>query len=67
MSKQQIIATAITLFEKKGYAETSVQDIVNALGATKGTFYYYFTSKNELLKRIHLEFIEELLIKQKKS
>jgi AcrR family transcriptional regulator len=56
--------TGIQLFYQNGFKSTSVQDIVELLGVTKGTFYYYFNSKEELLKDIHLEYIEELIEQQ---
>lgn len=40
---------AHALFVEKGYAATSVQDILDQSGISKGTFYNYFPSKNELL------------------
>jgi AcrR family transcriptional regulator len=55
---------SIQLFHSKGFSETSIQDIVNALGATKGTFYYYFASKEQLLMEIHSQYINELLAEQ---
>ncbi|MBU8905644.1 TetR/AcrR family transcriptional regulator [Desertibacillus haloalkaliphilus] len=63
--KEKIIEQSIRLFGQNGFTETSIQDIVNSLGVTKGTFYYYFTSKEELLMEIHLRFIEDILTKQK--
>ncbi|ASF38086.1 TetR family transcriptional regulator [Halobacillus halophilus] len=62
--KQKMIDVSIHLFDKKGFTETSIQEIVDELGVTKGTFYYYFTNKQELLTTIHLNFIEFLLKKQ---
>ena len=62
--KQKIINTGISLFERKGFAETSIQDIVHSLGVTKGTFYYYFSSKEELLLTIHLDYINGLIERQ---
>jgi len=62
--KERITEQSIRLFEKKGFSETSIQDIVDSLGVTKGTFYYYFSSKEELLMDIHSGYIDELLIKQ---
>lgn len=62
--KQKIVEESIKLFEIKGYSETSIQDIVDALGVTKGTFYYYFDSKEQLLMDIQLMYINELLAKQ---
>ncbi|HFK0551911.1 TPA: bile-regulated transcriptional regulator BrtA [Listeria monocytogenes] len=46
--KQRIINSAKEVFQKQGYLKTSVQDMVDAAGISKGTFYNYFTSKEEL-------------------
>lgn len=62
--KEKIIIESILLFEKKGFSETSIQDIVEALGVTKGTFYYYFSSKEQLLMDIHSGYIDDLLKRQ---
>lgn len=59
--KKKITENSIQLFEKKGFKETSIQDIVDSLDVTKGTFYYYFSSKEELLMDIHLQYIDEIL------
>lgn len=64
--KNKIMLQSIELFEKKGFKETSIQDIVDALGVTKGTFYYYFSSKQQLLMDIHLMYIQDLLNQQEK-
>ncbi|RSK27367.1 TetR/AcrR family transcriptional regulator [Bacillus sp. HMF5848] len=63
--KENIINESIILFEKKGFSQTSIQDIVEAIGVTKGTFYYYYSSKEELLMDIHLGYIDSLLENQK--
>lgn len=62
--KEKITEYSIKLFEKKGFSETSIQDIVDSIGVTKGSFYYYFSSKEELLMDIHLRYIDELLGRQ---
>lgn len=62
--KQKIMEASIHLFDENGFKSTSVKDIVDYVGVTKGTFYYYFASKEELLKYIHLHYIDELIIKQ---
>ncbi|EAH2746626.1 TetR/AcrR family transcriptional regulator [Listeria monocytogenes] len=46
--KQRIIKSVKEVFQKQGYLKTSVQDMVDAAGISKGTFYNYFTSKEEL-------------------
>ncbi|HDU1219216.1 TPA: TetR/AcrR family transcriptional regulator [Listeria monocytogenes] len=43
-----MIKSAKEVFQKQGYLKTSVQDMVDAAGISKGTFYNYFTSKEEL-------------------
>lgn len=62
--KDKITEQSILLFENKGFSETSIQDIVNVLGVTKGTFYYYFSSKEQLLMEIHHQYITNLLERQ---
>lgn len=47
--KQQVIKKAHELFIEKGFQSTSIQDILEYSGIAKGTFYNYFSSKNELL------------------
>lgn len=47
-----IIEMAMKLFANKGVNATSVQEIVTACGISKGAFYLYFKSKDELLLAI---------------
>jgi TetR/AcrR family transcriptional regulator, cholesterol catabolism regulator len=47
--KRQIVERAADLFAEQGYDATSVADIVESLGVGKGVFYWYFSSKDELL------------------
>ena len=62
--RDRILKESIDLFDKKGFSKTSIQDIVDSIGVTKGTFYYYFKSKQELLMDIHLIYIKDLLKEQ---
>ncbi|HEY1738855.1 MAG TPA: TetR/AcrR family transcriptional regulator [Acidimicrobiia bacterium] len=50
--RDQLMRTAARLFAERGYHPTSVADIVGALSVGKGVFYWYFTSKDELLAEI---------------
>ncbi len=50
--KDQIIEAAERLFYEKGYEQTSVQDVLDALSLSKGGFYHYFDSKIELLEAV---------------
>lgn len=44
-----VIETAIKLFAAKGFASTSIQEIAEEAGISKGAFYLYFKSKDDLL------------------
>lgn len=50
--KRQLMDRATELFAEDGYDATSVADIVKSLGVGKGVFYWYFSSKEELLIEI---------------
>lgn len=43
--RDRLLAAALTLFNTKGYASTSVREIVEAAGVTKPVLYYHFRSK----------------------
>ena len=47
--KQHVIKIAHDLFIEKGYQATSIQDILDYSGISKGTFYNYFSSKSDLI------------------
>lgn len=47
--KQHVINMAHQLFMEKGVQATSIQDILECSNISKGTFYNYFSSKNELI------------------
>lgn len=50
--KKQVLLAAKELFIHKGFHATSIQDILDAADISKGTFYNYFSSKNECLMAI---------------
>src|SRR5438552_7968028 len=47
--RDRLFRAALALFAKKGYAETTVEDITEAADAGKGTFFNYFPSKEHVL------------------
>lgn len=49
----RVTRAAVGLFATQGYANTSVQQIVEAAGVTKGAMYHYFESKDDLLFGIY--------------
>ena len=50
--KRMIAEHALSLFLEKGIRQTSIQDIIERAGISKGTFYNYFASKNECVGAI---------------
>lgn len=57
--QDDVYTAAAKLFAEKGYHATRVQDIADELGILKGSLYYYFSSKEELLVKITSGRIEE--------
>ncbi len=51
-SRRQVLDAAIAVLAKKGVGNTSVQDIADAAGLSKGAVHYHFESKEELLERV---------------
>ena len=47
-NKERVLMAAAALFANKGYAGTSVREIVEAASVTKPTLYYYFKNKEDL-------------------
>jgi AcrR family transcriptional regulator len=50
---QRLVAVAAKLFAERGYENTSVQEIVEWAGVTKGAMYHHFGSKDDLLVEIY--------------
>jgi AcrR family transcriptional regulator len=50
---QRLLAAATRLFAEQGYDRTSVQEIVESAGVTKGALYHYFGSKDDLLHEVY--------------
>ncbi len=50
--RRELVEAAAALFFERGYEETSVSDILDAVGCSKGSFYHHFDSKAELLMAI---------------
>ena len=48
-TKQKLLDTADMLVKERGFDAVSVDDIVAGCGVAKGTFYHYFSSKDDLL------------------
>jgi len=55
LRRQQIIQAALTCFTKTGVADTSIADIGSVAGASVGSMYHHFTSKELLAASVYLE------------
>src|SRR5271166_4249994 len=47
--RERLFRAALDLFARKGFAETTVEDITDAADLGKGTFFNYFPSKDHIL------------------
>jgi AcrR family transcriptional regulator len=56
---QKVVRAAIEIMSQKGYAAMSLQEVAERVGILKGSLYYYFSSKEELLFRILQESHEQ--------
>ncbi len=51
-TKNQLINSAIEVIYKKGYAKTTISDIVENIDMTRGAFYWYYNTKKDILSEI---------------
>ena len=52
-TRRKILDVAFRLFLEKGYDHTTIQDIVDALGMSKGAVYHHFKSKEDILDHLY--------------
>lgn len=64
--KKELIKIAYNLFITKGYENTSVDEIIAKAGIAKGTYYYYFESKEQMLEEVINMMIDEGVERAKK-
>ncbi|MBR5302443.1 MAG: TetR/AcrR family transcriptional regulator [Clostridia bacterium] len=50
--RAEMVAAASRLFVQQGFVRTSVAEIVSAVDVAKGLFYYYFTTKDDMVKAV---------------
>ncbi|MDR3337526.1 MAG: TetR/AcrR family transcriptional regulator [Treponema sp.] len=60
-TKERLLTTALSIFSRRGYETSSIQEIVNEVGISKPTLYYYFGNKQGLLEAIASEYGTPLL------
>lgn len=57
--RMEIVKAARFLFQTQEYDKTTMQDVMTYLGIAKGTIYYYFPSKEELLEAVIEDIVDE--------
>jgi len=50
--RAEMVTAASRLFAQQGFVRTSVAEIVSAVDVAKGLFYYYFTTKDDMVKAV---------------
>jgi AcrR family transcriptional regulator len=58
--EQQILDSALAVFAQKGYGDTRIGDIADAVGIAKGTIYLYFESKEALFEAVFLRMFDAM-------
>lgn len=65
-SRQRLIECAAKLFWENGYSATGISEILKQTGLPKGSFYFYFKSKDDLASAV-TEYYQKILLEQFQS
>ena len=57
-TREHIMATAESIILNRGYSGTSIEEIINEAGITKGGFFYHFDGKNDLARNLILRYLD---------
>ncbi|MFZ5950292.1 MAG: TetR/AcrR family transcriptional regulator [Candidatus Rifleibacteriota bacterium] len=57
---EQLLDSALEVFVEKGFEKTTIDDIVTRTGCGKGTFYRYYSNKEDLFARLDDKFLKEM-------
>ena len=57
--RRDLLEAAATLFLQQGFDATPVDEIVLRAGMSKGLFYHYFSSKQEILAALREQFLQQ--------
>lgn len=58
-NRERLLRAAVELFGEQGYAETSVEDLLQATGVARSNFYYHFDGREGLARELVGEWAEE--------
>lgn len=62
-ARADILKAAAIAFNERGYQATSIDDVADLLGASKGRIYHYYRSKTDIFLDLHLESLRVMLDK----
>ena len=57
-TRERILEVAEAAVFEKGFAGTSIEEVIAAVGITKSGFFYHFKDKNELAKALLIRYVE---------
>ena len=58
-TRERILDVAYDAIVHKGFAATSIEELVEAAGITKSGFFYHFRDKNDLARQLYQRFMDE--------
>ena len=61
-SKEHILITSLNLFLQKSFKEVTMKEIVDTTGLSKGAFYHYFNSKEQVFEEVISHFYTDLIL-----
>ncbi len=61
--REEILEAALRLFVEKGYTNTSMDDVAEAVNLTKGGLYHHIEKKEDLLRQIHDQLLDSYMIR----
>ena len=64
-TKTNILKSALKVFLKNGYSKTSLSDIAENAGYTRGAVYWHFKDKSEILEKLISKFHDRFSLEQK--
>lgn len=65
--RQELLDASLELFLEKGYEKTAIKDIVQKVGVTQGLLYYYFPSKEDIVKELAVSYKDQFVKQLKDS
>ncbi|WP_241418989.1 TetR/AcrR family transcriptional regulator [Acidiphilium multivorum] len=65
--REELLQAASVLFEKNGVSATSIGDITDSINVARGTFYLYFTSKDDVIAELWKRYVAGFLSDMKNN